>query len=95
VDVNKKFRYSWIVFWIVVNILIWAWGSGFISRLMPGQAEQAAPVRTLEQINQEAVSLTKSSAKETVKAEGSDAAAPATTEGTDTNKTELKSKKTP
>jgi hypothetical protein len=95
VIVNKKFRYSWIVFWIVVNILIWAWGSGFISRHMPGQAEQAAPVRMLEQINQEAVSLTKSSAKETVNAEALDATAPAATEGANSNKTELKSKATP
>jgi hypothetical protein len=55
----KKTSYFWAVFWIVVNLLIWGWTSGFIPQKIFGMQPREQPVRNLEQINPEGVQVIK------------------------------------
>lgn len=63
----KKTSYFWAVFWIVVNLLIWGWTSGFIPERILGLQPREQPVRKLEQINPEAVQVIKDNSSESHK----------------------------
>ena len=58
----KKTSYFWILFWIVVNLSIFGWTTGFLQENILTEKITEQPIRALEEFNAEAVHLIKDAA---------------------------------
>ena len=55
----KKSDYSVLIFWLLVNILIWSWSSEFFQSRVFKTKQMGQPVRVLEEMQAESVTVLK------------------------------------
>jgi len=61
--VITKSNYSALIFWVLVNLLIWSWTSGFFQSSVLKTKQMGQSVRALEEIEAETVTVIKSDQK--------------------------------